>query len=243
MIPIRLGVNVDHVATVRQARRGETPDPVAAALAAEKAGADSIVCHLREDRRHIQDRDVEALRRRLKTHLNLEMGLAASIVEIALAVRPKQVTLVPERRQELTTEGGLDVRGQLETVRRAVDRFEARGVEVSLFIDPDLRQVAASRRTGATIVEFHTGAYAQAAGKARTWELRKLVAASRAARRSGLEAAAGHGLDYDNVRPVAAVPEIGELNIGFSIVSRALFEGLATAVRDMKRRMDAARRK
>ena len=243
MTPIRLGVNVDHVATVRQARRGTSPDPVDAALAAEKAGAAAIVCHLREDRRHIQDRDLAALLKRCRTYVNLEMGLSADVVRAALASRPKQVTLVPERRQELTTEGGLDVLGRLDAVRRATARFEAKGVEVSLFIDPDLRQVSAARRAGATIVELHTGSYANArARKERTWELRKIVAAARAARRDGLIVAAGHGLDYENVKDVAAVPEIEELNIGHSIVSRALLVGFETAVREMKSRMDAARR-
>ncbi len=240
---IRLGVNLDHVATVRQARRGEKPDPVDASREAEKAGADSIVCHLREDRRHIQDRDLRELRRKVRTVLNLEMGLAPEIVEIALEARPDQVTLVPERRQELTTEGGLDVRGQLEHIRKAVARFEERKIGVSLFIDPDLRQVAASWRSGARIVEIHTGAYAEAPDRdRRRWELGKIVAAARAGRRAGLSVAAGHGLDYDNVRAVAAIPEIEELNIGYSIVSRALFAGLARAVREMKRRMNAARR-
>jgi pyridoxine 5-phosphate synthase len=238
--PIRLGVNVDHVATVRQARRGADPDPLELALLCEQAGADSIVAHLREDRRHIQDHDVARLQKGLKTHLNLEMGLSSDIVEVALRIRPRQVTLVPEKRQELTTEGGLDVAGQLEKVRRAVKRFHARGIEVSLFIDPHPGQVAASRRSGATIVEFHTGSYAHASRKGP--ELRHLVAASRAARRDGLIVAAGHGLTVTNVRAVAAVPEIEELNIGFSIVSRALSMGMAKAVREMKETMNAARK-
>ncbi|HEX7900864.1 MAG TPA: pyridoxine 5'-phosphate synthase [Planctomycetota bacterium] len=243
MTPIRLGVNVDHVATVRQARRAERPDPVDAALASEKAGAAAIVCHLREDRRHIQDRDLAALLKRCRTYVNLEMGLSADILGVALASRPRQVTLVPERRQELTTEGGLDVRGRLAAVRAAAARFQAKDIDVSLFIDPDLRQVSAARRTGATIIELHTGAYANAKGrKARTWELRKIVAAARAARRDGLVVAAGHGLDYENVKDVAAVPEIEELNIGHSIVSRALLVGFEKAVREMKGLMDAARR-
>jgi len=241
--PIRLGVNVDHVATVRQARRGTSPDPVDAALASEKAGAAAIVCHLREDRRHIQDRDLAALLRRGRTYVNLEMGLSPDIVNIALSSRPRQVTLVPERRRELTTEGGLDVLRRLVAVRRAVSRFQTKDIEVSLFIDPDLRQVSAARRTGATIVELHTGAYANAGNrKDRTWELRKIVAAARAARRDGLIVAAGHGLDYDNVKPIAGVPEIEELNIGHSIVSRALLVGFEKAVREMKGLMDAARR-
>ncbi len=239
MTPIRLGVNVDHVATVRQQRRGSLPDPVEAALACEKAGADSIVCHLREDRRHIQDADAERLSRRVR-RLNLEMGLAPGVVAAALRILPREVTLVPERRQELTTEGGLDVAGQFEKVRRAVGRFEERGIAVSLFVDPDLRQVDASKRTGAGVIEIHTGAYANARG--RKGELRKIVAAARHARRIGLAVAAGHGLDLGNVGPVAAVPEIEELNIGFAIVARAIFAGLGRAVREMREAMDAARR-
>jgi len=238
--PIRLGVNVDHVATVRQARRGTEPDPVELALVCEQAGADSIVAHLREDRRHIQDHDVARLAKRLKTHLNLEMGLSADIVSVALRIRPRQVTLVPEKRAELTTEGGLDVAGQFEKVRLAVKKFQARGIEVSLFIDPDLGQVGASHRSGATIVEFHTGSYAHASKKSR--ELRHLVAASQAARRDGLVVAAGHGLTVANVRAIAAIPEIEELNIGYSIVSRALSIGMAKAVREMRETMNAARK-
>lgn len=242
MNPIRLGVNVDHVATLRQARGGRRPDPAEAALEAAAAGADSIVCHLREDRRHIQDRDVRELRRRLRIPLNLEMALAPEIVEFALRLRPDQVTLVPERRRELTTEGGLDVRGGRERIARDLQRFHRRGIAVSLFIDPDLRQVEAAAQAGARIVEIHTGHYAEAAGGRRRRELAEIAAAARAARRAALAVAAGHGLDYDNVAPVAALPEVEELNIGYSIVGRALFTGLGRAVREMKRRMDAARR-
>ena len=243
MNPIRLGVNVDHVATVRQARRGASPDPVDAALASEKAGASSIVCHLREDRRHIQDRDLEELLRRCRTSVNLEMGLSSGIVRLALASKVKQVTLVPERRQELTTEGGLDVLSRLAQVRKAVVAFDARGIATSLFIDPDLRQVEAARRSGAPIIEFHTGTYANATSRtARARELRKLIAAARAARNAGIEVAAGHGLDYGNVKDVAGVPEIEELNIGHAIVARALLVGFEKAVREMKGLMDAARR-
>ncbi len=242
MKTIRLGVNVDHVATVRQARRGTEPDPVEAALLAEKNGADSIVCHLREDRRHIQDHDLGRLLGRCRTPVNLEMGLSRDVVAVALESRPRRVTLVPERRQELTTEGGLDVVRQLRKVRGGVARFEGRGIEVSLFVDPDLRQVSAARRAGATAVEIHTGAYANApAGKERDGELRKIVAAARAARRAGLDVAAGHGLTLANVAPVAAIPEIEELNIGHSIVARALLVGLGKAVREMKDAMHAAR--
>ena len=240
MTPIRLGVNVDHVATVRQARRGTEPDPVELALLCEQAGADSIVAHLREDRRHIQDYDAARLRKRLRTALNLEMGISPDVVSVALRIAPKQVTLVPEKRQELTTEGGLDVAGQLEKVRRTLKRFHARGIEVSLFIDPDLKQVAAAHRVGARIIELHTGAYANAAKKGP--ELRHLVAAARAARREGLIVAAGHGLTTANVRPVAAIAEVEELNIGHSIVARALTVGIAKAVREMKETMNAARR-
>jgi pyridoxine 5-phosphate synthase len=238
--PIRLGVNVDHVATVRQARRETFPDPVELAVECELAGADSIVAHLREDRRHIQDDDALRLKKRLKTFLNLEMGLSADVVGVALRLKPRQVTLVPEKRQELTTEGGLDVVGQFSKVRSAVRLFQAKGVAVSLFIDPDLLQVEASRESGATIVELHTGTYSNARRKGA--ELRKLKAAARQGRATGLAVAAGHGLTLANVHAVAAIPEIEELNIGFSIVANALRMGMANAVRAMKRTMDAARR-
>jgi len=238
--PIRLGVNIDHVATVRQVRLGLQPDPVELALLCEQGGADSIVAHLREDRRHIQDHDVARLRKRLKIPLNLEMGISADIVAVALRVGPEQVTLVPEKRQELTTEGGLDVAGQFEKVQKTVRRFQAQKIEVSLFIDPQPGQVAAAHRSGARIVEFHTGSYARAAKKGK--ELRHLVAASKAARREGMIVAAGHGLTLGNVRAVAAIAEIEELNIGHSIVSRALSVGMLKAVREMKELMNAARR-
>jgi len=240
VIPIRLGVNIDHVATVRQARLGVQPDPVELGLISEQAGADSIVVHLREDRRHIQDHDVARLRKRLRVPLNLEMGVSNEIISIALRVGPDQVTLVPEKRQELTTEGGLDVAAQFDRVQKAVKRFQAQRIAVSLFIDPTPGQVAASHRSGASIVEFHTGSYAHATKKGP--ELRHLVAASKAARREGLIVAAGHGLTVGNVRAVAAIPEIEELNIGHSIVSRALAVGMAKAVREMKETMNAARR-
>jgi pyridoxine 5-phosphate synthase len=238
--PIRLGVNIDHVATVRQVRLGLQPDPVDLALLCEQGGADSIVAHLREDRRHIQDHDVARLRKRLKIPLNLEMGISPDIVSVALRMGPEQVTLVPEKRQELTTEGGLDVAGQFEKVQKTVRRFQAQKIEVSLFIDPTPGQVAAAHRSGARIVEFHTGSYAHAAKKSK--ELRHLVAASKAARREGMIVAAGHGLTLGNVRAVAAIAEIEELNIGHSIVSRALSVGMLKAVREMKETMNAARR-
>ena len=237
---MRLGVNIDHVATVRQARRAEIPDPLEAALLAEKAGADGITVHLREDRRHIQEHDVERLRQRIATKLNLEMAVTPAMVSFAENLRPDDACFVPEKREELTTEGGLDVAGQFEKVRLAVKKFQARAIEVSLFIDPDLGQVAASHRSGATIVEFHTGSYANAKKKSR--ELRHLIAASQAARRDGLIVAAGHGLTVPNVRAVAAIPEIEELNIGYSIVSRALTIGMAKAVKEMKETMSAARK-
>ena len=236
---IRLGVNIDHVATVRQARRAAEPDPVAAAVLAMLGGADGITVHLREDRRHIQDRDVRLLRS-IVSRLNLEMAAAEEIIQIALDVKPDEATLVPEKRQELTTEGGLDVAGQFDKVQKTVKRFLQQKIEVSLFIDPTPGQVAASHRTGARIVEFHTGSYAHASKKGQ--ELRHLVAASRAARREGLIVAAGHGLTLGNVRAVAAIAEIEELNIGHSIVSRALSVGMAKAVREMKETMNAARR-
>ena len=214
------------------------PDPVDAALICERAGARSIVCHLREDRRHIQDHDVERLRRAVTTRLNLEMSIAAEIVERALAVKPDQVTLVPERRQELTTEGGLDVVRLAKRLRPAIRAFQDRGIEVSLFIDPSSAQLEAAREVGATVIELHTGRYASAAGpRAQTRELALLRRAAARGRTLGLAVAAGHGLDYENVQWVAAIPDIEELNIGFSIVSRALIVGLEAAVQEMAERM------
>jgi pyridoxine 5-phosphate synthase len=240
--PILLGVNVDHVATVRQARRGRHPDPVHAALVAEHSGADSITMHLREDRRHIQDADLFALRERMQTHINFEMAVTAEMVAIALQLRPSDVCLVPEKRTEITTEGGLDVRGQFQAVRDATQELASAGIRVSLFIDPDDAQVEAAQAAGAAAVELHTGAYAQAhAGALRSRELQRLVRAARHGAELGLRINAGHGLDYHNVQPVAAIPEVAELNIGHAIVARALFSGLATAVRDMKTLMLAAR--
>ena len=237
---VRLGVNIDHVATVRQARRGTFPDPVDAARTCERAGADSIVCHLREDRRHIQDEDVRRLRAAVH-RLNLEMSVADGIVAVALAVRPWQVTLVPERREELTTEGGLDVVGLRQRLSDILPRFRAAGIGVSLFVDPEERQLEAARDVGAGIVELHTGRYADAkTAAARETELRALGDAARRARTLGLEVAAGHGLHYENVEAVARLPGIEELNIGFSIIGRALAVGLDAAVREMRQRLDAA---
>jgi len=230
----RLGVNIDHVATVRNARGAVEPDPVWAAALAELGGADGITCHLREDRRHITDRDVEVLRKTVRSKFNLEMSLAPEIVEIALGVGPDQATLVPEKREELTTEGGLDVAGQLASVRELAARLKGAGVIVSLFIDPDAAQVKASMEAGADAVELHTGRYAEAAPDAASRELDALAAALDEARAGGLTVHAGHGLTYLNVGPVAALAGIGELNIGHSIVSRAVLVGIERAVREMK---------
>ncbi len=238
---IALGVNVDHVATLRQARRGRYPDPVHAALAAETAGADSITLHLREDRRHIQDHDVRSLRGLLQTRMNLELAVTDEMLAITAEVRPADCCFVPERRQEITTEGGLDVAAQAARVRDATAHLRQAGVRVALFIDPDPRQVEAAAHAGAPVVELHTGAYAQAAGSHQATELERLRAAARLGASLGLEVHAGHGLNYRNVRPVAALPEIVELNIGHALIAHALYVGLAAAVREMKALMAAAR--
>ncbi len=235
-----LGVNVDHVATIRQARRTTYPDPVEAARLAEEAGADGITVHLREDRRHIQEHDVERLRSSVRK-LNLEMAATAAMVGKALAVRPHDVCLVPERREELTTEGGLDVAAQRAILREGVKRLQGAGIRVSLFIDPDARQVEASADVGADFVELHTGTYCDAAGGAAERELRRIAAASALARTVGLRVNGGHGLRLDNVDAVAALPEIVELNIGHSIVARAVLVGMSAAVREMRARLDQAR--
>jgi pyridoxine 5-phosphate synthase len=230
-----LGVNIDHVATVRQARRGVLPDIVQAAKACVAGGADSITVHLREDRRHIQDHDVAALKKGLKTPINLEMAATEEMVRIARVVRPHSVCLVPEKRQELTTEGGLDAAGQITRLKDVTQRIRAKGIRVSLFIDPDINQVQAAAQAGADCVEFHTGRYAAARGTAAlSAELKKIQSAAETAKFLGLVLHAGHGLDYDNVRPIAAIAGMAELNIGFSIVTRALFAGLETATREMK---------
>jgi pyridoxine 5-phosphate synthase len=232
---MRLGVNVDHVATLRQARKGRYPDPVAAAAMAELGGADQITLHVREDRRHVSDRDLELLRKTVNGTLNLEMAAVQQMLELALQQRPDTATLVPERREELTTEGGLDVITNREEVRRVARALRDAGVEVSLFVDPDLEQVKASHRADAQAVELHTGRYCEARnGQERARELARVVEAARAASRLGLRVAAGHGLDYWNVRAVAEIEEITELNIGYAIVCRAVLVGIAQAVRDMK---------
>ncbi|HTL91847.1 MAG TPA: pyridoxine 5'-phosphate synthase [Steroidobacteraceae bacterium] len=238
---IALGINIDHVATLRQARRGKDPEPIQAALAAEMAGADSITLHLREDRRHIQDFDVRTLRGLLKTRMNLEMAVTEEMLGIAGEVRPEDCCFVPERRQEVTTEGGLDVAGQEARMKEATARLARKGIRVALFIDPEARQVEAAARIAAPAIELHTGAYAEAAGAARATELERLLKCARLGAKLGLEVHAGHGLNYHNVQPVAAIREIVELNIGHAIISRAVFAGLTAAVRDMKALMAAAR--
>ena len=231
----RLGVNVDHVATLRQARRAAYPDPVAAAVLAELAGADQITIHLREDRRHIQDRDLQVLRRTVTTRLNLEMAVAQEMVRIAHEVKPDMVTLVPERREELTTEGGLDVVSGRDGVRKAVKTLRDADIEVSLFIDPDLDQVKAAHRAEAQAVELHTGRYCDARlASDRRRELNRILDASKTAAKLGLKVAAGHGLNYRNVLPIVAISEIEELNIGHAIVAHAVLVGLERAVREMK---------
>ena len=230
-----LGVNIDHVATLRQQRRASFPDLIFAARVCEKAGADSIVAHLREDRRHIQDQDVFLLRRRLRTRFNLEMSLAEDIVDIACRVLPDQATLVPEKRQELTTEGGLDVRGQQCRVARAVDRLMKKNIEVSLFIEPCAKQIKVARALGVKAVELHTGRYADCVRvKDRQKELKTIRDAALYAESLGLCVHAGHGLDYANICPVAGISQIRELNIGYSIICQALLTGLDAAVRHMK---------
>jgi pyridoxine 5-phosphate synthase len=239
---IALGLNIDHVATLRQARRGRYPDPLQAALVAEQSGADSITLHLREDRRHIQDRDLAVLREALQTRMNLEMAVTEEMIAIARRVRPQDCCLVPESRQEITTEGGLDVHGQAQRVGAACAALGAGGIRVSLFIDPDPAQIEAAKHAGAPVIELHTGAYAEATGAARAREFERLRDAAHRAASLGLTVNAGHGLNYHNVEPVAAIPQIVELNIGHAIVARALFDGLPKAVRDMKELMLAARR-
>jgi pyridoxine 5-phosphate synthase len=238
---IALGVNIDHVATLRQARGTRYPDPVYAALMAEQAGADSITLHLREDRRHIQDQDLHSIRAVIQTRMNLEMAVTDEMLGIAERVRPEDCCLVPEKRSELTTEGGLDVVGQLSRIGEACARLSSLGVRASLFIDPDRDQLDAAARSGAPVVELHAGAYADSAGAAQAAELHRLQEAARHAAALGLTVHAGHGLHYHNVQPVAAIPEIVELNIGHAIIARAVFHGLAAAVSEMKHLMLAAR--
>ncbi len=238
MQPIRLGVNIDHVATLRNARGGDHPDPLRAAQAVLAAGADGITMHLREDRRHIRDADVEAVRHKIAAPLNLEMAATDELVGIALSLRPHACCLVPERRQELTTEGGLDVAGQQERLRQVVAALGGGGIRVALFIDPDPAQLRAAAAVGAPVVELHTGAYANG----RAGEMERLRAAAQLAAGLGLECHAGHGLTFANTPPVAALPEVVELNIGHFLIGEALFAGLGPTIRRMRALIDEARR-
>jgi len=232
----KLGVNIDHVATLREARRIDYPDPIEAAAIVEKAGADAIVVHLREDRRHIKDEDVRLLRKKVRTKLNLEMSINKDIVKIAKRIRPDQSTLVPERRQELTTEGGLDVVSNFKRVKKVVDDLKKSGIIVSLFIDPDPRQIKAASQIGAEAIEIHTGEYANSRSKKeREKHLYLIKEAAELASGYKLDVYAGHGLNYENVKAIARIKEIRELNIGHSIISKAVFVGLAEAVKQMKR--------
>lgn len=239
--PIHLGVNIDHVATLRQARGTAYPSPRDAVRVVEAAGADSITVHLREDRRHIQDADLSEIAAVMQTHMNLEMAVTDEMLEIATALKPRDVCLVPERREELTTEGGLDLCRQRARIAAATAELGAAGIRVSLFIDPDARPIEVARDVGAPVVELHTGAYCDADGEFEEAEYRRVADAARYAAELGLVVNAGHGLNYDKVRSIAAIPEIVELNIGHAIVARALFDGLATAVAAMKRLMLEAR--
>jgi len=239
--PIRLGVNIDHVATLRQARGTVYPSPVEAALLCEQAGADLITLHLREDRRHIQDHDVYALRPLLQTRMNLEMALTEEMIGIALDVLPQDVCIVPERREERTTEGGLEVLGQHERVASAVRRLSDTGIRVSLFIAPDEAQIAAAAEVGAPVIEIHTGHYADTTGAAQQAELERIVRATEYGTSLGLAVNAGHGLNLANVAPIAAIAQMEELNIGHALIGDAVFVGLDTAVRQMKAAMQAAR--
>ena len=239
--PIHLGVNIDHVATLRQVRGTPYPRPADAVVIAERAGADSITVHLREDRRHIQDADLPEIAAVMQTHMNLELAVTDEMLDIASELAPSDCCLVPERREELTTEGGLDVAGQVGRVTEACARLTDAGIRVSLFIDPDQRQLEAAAACGAPAVELHTGAFADAAEELRAGELQRIVDAAAYGDHLGLVINAGHGLNYDNVGEIAVIPQIVELNIGHAIVSRAVFDGLAVAVSEMKRLMTEAR--
>ena len=239
--PIYLGVNIDHVATLRQARGTTYPRPAEAAQLAERAGADSITVHLREDRRHIQDHDLDAINEVMRTHMNLEMAVTDEMVAIAKHIKPTDVCLVPEKREELTTEGGLDVAGQLDKVRAACKELGAAGIRVSLFIDPERAQLDAAVAAGAPVVELHTGKYADSEGNEQADELERIIDAARYGHGLGLVINAGHGLHYQNVKPIARIEQVVELNIGHAIIARAVFDGLGPAVAEMKRLMLEAR--
>jgi pyridoxine 5-phosphate synthase len=235
---ILLGVNIDHIATVRQARGTRYPDPVTAALLAEAAGADGITLHLREDRRHVQERDVEVLKETLQTRMNLEMAVTDEMLNFATRIRPAHCCLVPEKREELTTEGGLDVAGQVEKIKSAVAQLREAGIEVSLFIDPNAVQVEAALKVDANTIELHTGDYAEATtADAADLALTRIKNSTQLAWGAGLTVNAGHGLHYHNVKPIAAIPHMNELNIGHAIIARALFVGIEAAVREMKQLM------
>ena len=241
-LPILLGVNIDHIATLRQARGTRYPDPVQAALVAEQAGADGITAHLREDRRHIQDRDIFLLKDLLQTRLNLEMAVSDEMIDIALKVKPYACCLVPEKRAELTTEGGLDIAGNLNRMEWACDTLKEAGIEVSLFIDPDKHQIEAALTAGAPVVELHTGCYADAVThEQKTHEFLRLKEAAHYAHSLGLQVNASHGLNFHNVEAICTLPEIVELNIGHSIIAQAVFSGLAQTVSDLKKLMREAR--
>lgn len=240
--PILLGVNIDHVATLRQARKTRYPDPVEAVYAAENGGAEGITVHLREDRRHIQERDVELIKNVMLTRLNLEMAVTDFMLAYAEKIKPEHCCLVPEKREELTTEGGLDVLSQEARILEASTHLKNLDIEVSLFIDPDIQQIEAAVRCGAPVIEIHTGAYADAKSQAeQQQELKRIIKAAQFAHQAGLIVNAGHGLNYQNVQAIAAIPEINELNIGHGIIARAIFMGLEPAVREMKRLMVEAR--
>jgi pyridoxine 5-phosphate synthase len=238
---LRLGVNIDHVATIRNARGGDHPDPVRAAILAAEAGADGITAHLREDRRHITDRDIDRLMAEIDLPLNLEMAATEEMLAIALRHRPHAACIVPEKREERTTEGGLDAAGQLGPLAYFVDELGAAGIRVSLFIEPTERQVEAALRLRAPVVEFHTGRYAHVEGEERSAELKRIADSAALAVKNGIEPHAGHGLTFDNVVPVAAIPQIAELNIGHFLIGEAIFTGLDASVRTMRVLMDEAR--
>jgi len=238
---VRLGVNIDHVATVRNARGGDNPDPVRAAILAQQSGADGITAHLREDRRHISDDDIARLSRAIKIPLNLEMAATADMLDIALKAKPHAACIVPEKREERTTEGGIDVVGHFARLQPIVTKLVSAGIRVSMFIEPDRKQIDASRALGAPVVELHTGAYANASGDAREKILRHIQNAAEFGSDIGLEIHAGHGLTYDNVKAIAAIPHIRELNIGHFLVGEAIFAGLAESIQKMRALMDEAR--
>ncbi|MGE4322873.1 MAG: pyridoxine 5'-phosphate synthase [Sphingobium sp.] len=241
VVPLRLGVNIDHVATIRNARGGVHPDPVKAALLAAKAGADGITAHLREDRRHIRDEDIAMLMAALELPLNLEIAATQEMLDIALRHKPHAVCIVPEKREERTTEGGLDAAGQIDMLRPIVAALGEANVRVSLFLEADSAQIDAAIRLGAPVVELHTGRYAHVTGAQRAEELRRISDAAALAARNGIEPHAGHGLTFDNVAPIAAIPQIAELNIGHFLIGEAIFGGLEASIREMRRQMDLAR--